>query len=74
MRVAAWRQLEYLKSFKDGTLSDVSDHMDYSRRRLSLADPSEPTRERQGKIIDMLATLIKQAEEKRVQLQRVGKR
>jgi tetratricopeptide (TPR) repeat protein len=64
MRVAAWRQLEYLKSFKDGTLSDVSDHMDYSRRRLALADPSEPTRVRQTKIIDMLATLIKQAEEK----------
>jgi hypothetical protein len=64
MRVAAWRQLEYLKSFKDGTLSDVSDHMDYSRRRLALADPTEPTRQRQTKIIDMLATLIKQAEEK----------
>lgn len=73
MRVAAWRQLEYLKSFKDGTLSDVSDHMDYSRRRLSLADPSEPTRERQGKIIDMLATLIKQAEEKECNCSGSGK-
>lgn len=64
MRVAAWRQLEYLKTFKEGELSDVADHMDYSRRRLSLADPTEPTRQRQAKIIDMLAVLIKQAEEK----------
>src|SRR5688572_10361027 len=36
MRVGAFRQLEQLRQFQEGTLSDVHLRMDYSRRRLVL--------------------------------------
>lgn len=64
MRVGAFRQLELLKLVEEGTLSDVQLRMEFSRRRLSLQDPGENTREQQGKIIDILAKLIKEAEER----------
>jgi hypothetical protein len=63
MRVGAFRQLEQLKLFAEGTLSDVSLRMDYSRRKLSLEDTGAETRQQQDKIIEILAKLIKEAEE-----------
>jgi tetratricopeptide (TPR) repeat protein len=63
MRVGAFRQLEQLKLFAEGTLSDVSLRMDYSRRKLSLEDTGTETRQQQDKIVDILAKLIKEAEE-----------
>jgi tetratricopeptide (TPR) repeat protein len=63
MRVGAFRQLEQLKLFAEGTLSDVSLRMDYSRRKLSLEDTGADTRQQQDKIIEILAKLIKEAEE-----------
>jgi tetratricopeptide (TPR) repeat protein len=63
MRVGAFRQLEQLKSFREGTLSDVHLRMDFSRRKLALADTGTETRQQQDKIIDVLAKLIKEAEE-----------
>ena len=63
MRVGAFRQLEQLKLFAEGTLSDVSLRMDYSRRKLSLEDTGAETRQQQDKIVEILAKLIKEAEE-----------
>jgi tetratricopeptide (TPR) repeat protein len=64
MRVGAFRQLEQLKLYQEGTLSDVQLRMDFSRRKLSLEDTGNDTREQQGKIIEILAKLIKDAEER----------
>jgi tetratricopeptide (TPR) repeat protein len=64
MRVGAFRQLEQLKLFAEGTLSDVSLRMEFSRRKLSLEDTGTETRKEQDKIIEILAKLIKEAEER----------
>src|SRR5207249_10642849 len=64
MRVGAFRQFEQLKLFQEGTLSDVHLRMDYSRRKLTLADTGGETRQQQDKIIEILAKLIKEAEER----------
>jgi hypothetical protein len=64
MRIGAFRQLEQLKLFAEGTLSDVSLRMEFSRRKLSLEDTGTETREQQDKIIEILAKLIKDAEER----------
>jgi len=64
MRVGAFRQLEQLKLFEEGTLSDVHLRMDFSRRKLSLEDTSGETQVQQDKIIEILAKLIKEAEER----------
>lgn len=64
MRVGALRQLEQLKLFQEGTLSDVHLRMDFSRRKLTLEDTGADTRQQQDKIIEILAKLIKEAEER----------
>jgi TolA-binding protein len=64
MRVGAFRQLEQLKLFEEGTLSDVHLRMDFSRRKLTLEDTGNETRQQQDKIIEILAKLIKEAEER----------
>jgi len=64
MRVGAFRQIEQLKKFQEGTLSDVHLRMEFSRRRLALQDPGKDTREQQEKIVDILSKLIKEAEER----------
>lgn len=64
MRVGAFRQLEQLKLFEEGTLSDVHLRMDFSRRKLTLEDTGSETRQQQDKIIEILAKLIKEAEER----------
>jgi hypothetical protein len=64
MRVGAFRQLEQLKLFEEGTLSDVQLRMEFSRRRLTLEDTGADTRQQQDKIIEILAKLIKEAEER----------
>jgi TolA-binding protein len=64
MRVGAFRQLEQLKFYAEGTLSDVSLRMEFSRRKLALEDTGTETRQQQDKIIEILAKLIKEAEER----------
>lgn len=73
MRVGAFRQLEALKLYEDGTLTDVQFRMEFSRRKLSLEDSGQTTREQQKKIIDILAKLIKEAEEKECNCKGGGK-
>jgi tetratricopeptide (TPR) repeat protein len=67
MRIGAWRQLEQLKQVEDGSLWDVLERMEFSGRKLSLEDSGKQTREQQDKIVDMLAKLIKEAEEQECQ-------
>ena len=64
LRVAAWRQIQQLRSIKEGKLADVYQRMDFSRRKLSLIEPGERTQEQQQKIVNMLAKLIKEQEKK----------
>jgi tetratricopeptide (TPR) repeat protein len=73
MRVGAFRQLEALKLYEDGTLTDVQFRMEFSRRKLSLQDSGDATKEQQKKIIDILAKLIKEAEEKECNCKGGGK-
>jgi hypothetical protein len=48
----------------EGTLSEVHERMEFSRRRLAEGDTGSNTREQQSQIIDMLATLIQAAQER----------
>ncbi|HZN36280.1 MAG TPA: hypothetical protein VFB80_20770 [Pirellulaceae bacterium] len=73
MRVGAFRQLEQLKLFQEGTLSDVHLRMEFSRRKLSLEDTGTETRQQQDKIIEILAKLIKEAEERECNCKGGGK-
>lgn len=64
LRVSAWRQVQQLQAVKEGQLSDVSQRMEFSRRRLELKEPDEVTQQQQKKIVEMLAKLIKEQEKK----------
>lgn len=67
MQVAAWHELELLRAIEDGTLIDVQDRMDFSRRRLAIEETDKDTQEEQEKIVAMLEKLIKQAEQQEQQ-------
>jgi TolA-binding protein len=67
LRVAAFRQLEQLKGLKEGTLVDAEDRMGFSRRKLSIEDSGDRTRNEQDKIVSILDVLIKEAEEQEKQ-------
>ncbi len=64
LRVGALHQLEELKTLERGSILDVEDRMDYSRRRLALERSDKPTQTQQKTIIVMLDKLIEAAEEK----------
>ena len=64
LRVSAWRQVQQLMSIKEGQMTDVHQRMDFSRRRLRLAESGEKTQEEQDKIVKMLTKLIKEQEKK----------
>jgi hypothetical protein len=59
--------------YEDGTLTDVQFRMEFSRRKLSLEDTGDATKDQQKKIIDILAKLIKEAEEKECNCKGGGK-
>lgn len=64
LRVSAWRQVQDLQSIQAGKLNDVSQRMDYSRRRLELVETDEATQDQQDQIVAMLTKLIKEEEKK----------
>ena len=64
LRVSAWRQIQQLQSIKDGKIEDVHQRMDFSRRRLQIADTGASTQTEQDKIVKMLTKLIKEEEKK----------
>ena len=63
-RVTAWRQLELLALVEEGSLVDVHQKMEYSRRRLAKAKANKPTQQQQSAAIAILDKLIKEAEER----------
>ena len=67
MRVGADHVARLIQAIQEGSLSDVQDRMDDSRRRLKLERSGKPTQERQERIIAMLDKLIKEAEEREQQ-------
>lgn len=64
LRVGAFRQIAQLESVQKGSLDDVQDRMNFSRRKLALEDSGSRTRGEQDNIIAMLDVLIKEAEDK----------
>lgn len=61
--VAARQMLAELANRQAGQIGEVVDLMHYSGRRLTHNDTSDPVRDRQQKIIDILDRLIKDAED-----------
>lgn len=64
LRVSAWRQVQQLQAIQDGKIEDVHQRMDFSRRRLQIADTGDSTQAEQDKIVKMLTKLIKEEEKK----------
>ena len=64
LRVSAYRQVQQLRSIKEGKLDDVYQRMDYSRRRLTQIETGDKTQEEQDKIIGMLTKMIKEEQKK----------
>ncbi|MBM4031773.1 MAG: hypothetical protein FJ291_08320 [Planctomycetes bacterium] len=67
MRVGADHVARTIQALEEGSLSDVQDRMDDSRRRLRIEQSGKPTQERQERIIAMLDKLIKEAEDREQQ-------
>ena len=65
---AGARQLRLeIERRESGTLGEVADVMDYVADRLGAADGSQPVRERQEQIVDLLDRLIQQLEQQEKQ-------
>jgi tetratricopeptide (TPR) repeat protein len=73
MQIGAWRMLQQLELVEDGTIIDVQDRMAFSRRKLAIKDSGKGTQDEQKKIVDILAKLIKEAEEKECNCSGSGK-
>jgi len=67
MIIGALTRIEELKYIKKGSLIDVEDRMDFSRRKLALEDSGDGTQKEQSNVIAMLDKLIKEAEEQEQQ-------
>ncbi len=63
LRIGAQHLIDQMQAVEEGTISDVSDRMDYSRRKLSIEDTGDRTQTEQQRIVAMLDTLIEQAEQ-----------
>ena len=64
LRVAAWRQIQTIQKVEQGTMTDVLQRMDYSRRRLEIENTNEDTQTQQERVVSMLGKLIKKEEKK----------
>ncbi len=64
MAIGAAHLLDELAAMADGTIIDVSDRMDYSRRRLHLQRTARVTQREQNHIVRLLDDLIEEAEQK----------
>ena len=64
MRVGAWRHKMLLEQIDEGSISDVANMMEFSRRKLALDDTGKKTRKVQDDIVAMLGKLIEEAEKK----------
>ena len=64
MYIGAQHMVDELSFLEDGTIADVQDRMDYSRRRLDIAESGKRTQGEQEHIIRILDKLIEEAEQK----------
>ncbi len=64
LRVAAWRLLQEIRSGGEDQMTAVTDRMEYSRRRLDIAEPGTETQGRQDEIVNLLAKLIEEQQKK----------
>jgi tetratricopeptide (TPR) repeat protein len=64
MVIGALHLLDELSYIQPGSMGDVQDRMDYSRRRLDIGKSDEPTRDEQGRIVAMIEKLIEQEQDK----------
>ena len=64
LRVSAWRQIQQLQMIREGQLEDVHQRMVFSENRLKQQKSGDLTQDQQSKIVDMLAKLIKEQEQK----------
>jgi tetratricopeptide (TPR) repeat protein len=70
--IGAMHMIDELAFMEDGTMADVQDRMDYSRRRLDIAESGKRTQDEQNRIIKILDKLIEEAEKKEQQGQGGG--
>jgi tetratricopeptide (TPR) repeat protein len=66
-RLPARQMLQELQARQPKGLGEVSDLMVYSARRLSIGEPGKPVEIRQEQAVDLLAKLIKEAEQREEQ-------
>lgn len=64
LRVAAWRLLQEIRGSAEDQMTAVTDRMEYSRRRLDIAEPGTETQTRQDEIVNLLAKLIEEQQKK----------
>ncbi|MCA9105795.1 MAG: hypothetical protein KDA83_10240 [Planctomycetales bacterium] len=67
MRVGAWRRLQELRSIEEGSMTDVLQRMEFSRRQLQGRNTGDRTQEEQDRIVSMLTKLIEEAEQSECQ-------
>jgi len=67
MRVGADHVARTLRALREGSLRDVEDRMEDSRRRLALHRSGEPTQAQQERIVALLEKLIAEAEQREQQ-------
>ncbi|PCJ58283.1 MAG: hypothetical protein COA79_13580 [Planctomycetota bacterium] len=63
MVVGASQMVNRIRAYEEGSLSDVEERMDYSKRKIRLSDMGEDSIKNQKKIVEILAKLIKEAEQ-----------
>lgn len=63
MLVGAYQLLNKIEMFEEGSLSDVEERMEYSKRKLKMNDTEKPAIDNQEKVIAILDKLIKESEQ-----------
>jgi TolA-binding protein len=63
MIVGAYQLLNKIDLYEEGSLSDVEERMEYSKRKLKNADIDKPTIDNQDRVITLLDKLIKESEQ-----------
>jgi outer membrane protein assembly factor BamD (BamD/ComL family) len=63
MLVGAYQLLNKIDYFEEGSVVDVEERMEYSRRKLKMEDIDKPAQDNQEKIVTLLDKLIKEAQQ-----------
>lgn len=63
MIIGAYQLVNKIEGFEEGSMSDVEERMEYSRRKLKMEDIDKPAEDNQEKVVSILNKLIKEAEQ-----------